>query len=151
MASALITSYPTKHAFKDNNSQGEIIYWERVVLPVDNFRRHVTWCTASVWIVLGTHCSGYSKVSYSYISFIINNEILRFDIPMYDAIGVEVLESDDDADSKKPDYLLFEELVLTDMVTEVSSRHEVHNKVEVFSILKGKHHIHKEGVFEVCQ
>lgn len=70
---------------------------------------------------------------------------------MYDAFTVYKLKPVANASSEKP-YLLLGKLVLfTNMVSEISSWHEVHNKIKSFPILKGLSHVDEEFMFEMSK
>lgn len=60
----------------------------------NNFRSHVAWRATCILRVVRLHLSRYAKVSYSYISFFIENKIFGFEIAMDYLARVQVLQAD---------------------------------------------------------
>lgn len=70
---------------------------------------------------------------------------------MYDFLGVHVLKSDENAGSKKLRLLLCEFMLAAYVIPEIPSRHQVHNQIETFSVLKGLAHIYNKLVLDLVQ
>lgn len=62
---------------------------------------------------------------------------------------MEVLHTNDHATGKELDHFLTEVLVLSNMKSQVTSRHEIHHQVQILSILKSKYHVNEEGMLQL--
>lgn len=113
-----------------------------MILPTHHFRGHIARCTARVFLVLWIPDPCNPKVSHPQVPLSIKDQIFRLDVSMNNALIVHILKSLNDASRKELGLLLTESPMPADVIPEVSSGQQVHNKVEVVFVLKGKLHVH---------
>ena len=70
---------------------------------------------------------------------------------MNDFFVVQIFETRKNAGWKKPHLLLGEFMLFADVIAKVSTRHQVHNQVQVLPILKGLLHVYDEFVFDLSE
>lgn len=102
-----VWSFP-KHTLISDHSNCKVINSDSMVLATHYFRRHVPRCAGRVFRVIRVPHSGYSKICQSKIPVFLKNQILRFDVSMYDSFIMNVLERDKHASDKEL-HLLFRE------------------------------------------
>lgn len=66
-------------------------------------------------------------------------------------VGMKILEASDDAAYEELYHVLREGTVLSGVIPEVTSRHQIHDQVQVVPILERVDHVHKEGMPELGQ
>ena len=130
-------AYFSHHALVADDSKGEVVYREGVVLATHHFRGHVTRCTACILVVLCLVHSSDAKVCDSKIPVLVEHEVFWFDIAVNYAFRVNVLEtlkqtSDEElCDSNLRTHItcliLREFAVSTNVVSQVASSQEVHH------------------------
>ena len=59
----------------------------------------------------------YSEVSQSQVAFIVEDKVLRFEIPVNNVIVMHVLKTKYDTRHKKLDYMFWKTLMLTNLVS----------------------------------
>lgn len=121
-----------------------------MVLPLHHFRRHVPGRAAGFLGVVGGEELGDAEVGDVEEAFEVEDEVLGFDVPVDDFVGVDVLEGEEDAGDEEPGLRLVEELLLVprDVKAQVAAREEVQNEVEVFEVLEGVVKVYDEGMVE---
>ena len=70
---------------------------------------------------------------------------------MNDLMRMEILETSKDTSSKKPSFLFGELMLFTNMISKISSWHQIHHQVQIFPILKGLPHVDDELVFDLSE
>jgi hypothetical protein len=143
--------YPAEHTLVDNDPQRKIIDWKGVILTLYNLRRHIPGRATGILIVIRLRLPGHPQVRNPQIPLIIDDQILRLDVPMDDAIRMQVLQPDHNTASEELHDVLLEVLVLAQVVPEVAAGHQVHYQEQVVAVLKREVHIHEEWVFELGQ
>jgi hypothetical protein len=82
---------------------------------------------------------------------IIQNQVFRFDIPMNNLLGVQILQGCENAGCKESSLLLVELMFSAYMVPQISTSHQIHNQKKRIAILKRLKHIDYESVFQLGQ
>ncbi len=90
-----------------------------MVLSIDNLGRHVPRSPRSVFIVFFFHNSGYPHVSQPQVPFLVNYDILGFDVSVNNVIAVHVLKAQKDAANKKFYDMLWKSLPLSNLVPQI--------------------------------
>lgn len=134
--------YLAKHAFIRYNAQSKVINLERMVLSIDNLGRHVSRSPRSVFIVFFFHNPGYPHISQPQVPFLVNYDILWFDVSVNDVIAMHVLKAQKDAANKKFYDMLWKSLPLSNLVPQIPAWQIIHDQVKVRTILKRINHIH---------
>lgn len=98
-----------------------------MLFSCDNLRRHVSWSSRCILLVLRRVDSRDTHISKSEITLGIKDQILGFDITMYDIILMQILETEHDAAYKKFNDMFWKSLVFAQLETQVTSRHIVHD------------------------
>ena len=83
----------TKHAFVSNDAYSVIVHTHSVVLFAHHFRRHIAWRSACLFGVVLLPYSSYAEVCDLQVAFRIKDEVLWFDVSMYDELVVHEAES----------------------------------------------------------
>lgn len=104
------------HQLVGDYSHGIVVHNERMILSAHYFRSHITGRSAGIRRVLLPKFLGDSEISDAYIAFGIKHEVFRFDIPMNDALVVQVLEPGEHAGNEEASLLLIEPLALAYVV-----------------------------------
>lgn len=81
-----------QHHLMRNYSNGKVVSRIRMILPAQYLRRHISWSSACVSIVIEPVGPCNSKVSYPCIALLVKYYILRLDVAMDYSFGVEVFE-----------------------------------------------------------
>lgn len=84
-----------EHALVGEDADGEVVDGVRVILPAHYFRRHVPRRAGSVLRVLLPPVASDAEVGDAQVALVVDNEVLRLDITMYDLLFVAVLEAGD--------------------------------------------------------
>lgn len=113
-----------------------------MIFSVNYFRSHIARCPTRIRIVLFSKNSSNSKVSQSEVALRIENQILRLDVPVDNLITMEVLKGQKDATDKEFNDMFRKSLKSANLVSQVSSRHVIHDQIEIDSILKSIDHIY---------
>jgi hypothetical protein len=66
---------------------------------------------------------------------------------MENFVGVQVMETCEDTGCKEAGLWLSEFMFFADVVAKVTSRHEIHDKVQMLSVLEGLLHIDNKWMF----
>ena len=143
--------YSSLHALESNYSQCEEIDWKGMILGSDHFRCHISRSATCVFMVVGAGNPSDSQVGYSQIAFGVDDKILWFDVPMDDAILVEVVQTQKDAANKEFNDVLREFVISADLVAKITAGHQIHDEIEVFSVLESVYHIDQERMFQLCE
>lgn len=92
-----------------------------MILSAHNLWSHIAWRARSILGVIFSPNSGYAKVCYPDISVALDDQILGFDVSVYDIFLMNILEARHETGHKKPRGFLVEPSILTNMVPQVSS------------------------------
>ena len=111
------------HQLVGDYSHGIVVHNERMILSAHYFRSHINGRSAGIRRVLLPKFLGDSEISDAYIAYTqllttfgIKHEVFRFDIPMNDALVVQVLEPGEHAGNEEASLLLIEPLALAYVV-----------------------------------
>ena len=63
---------------------------------------------------------------------------------MDNIIGVDILQSYNDTANEELDYMFRKGAMPASMIAQIATRHEVHYKIEIISVLESVDHINKE-------
>lgn len=72
-----------------------------MVLPTEHLGCHIAWCATCVARVTNTIHSRHTKISYACIPMFIKDDVLGFDVSVYDLSTVEIPQSDVDANHEE--------------------------------------------------
>lgn len=139
-----------------------------MVRPAHNFRSHIARRSRSITAVLWFPYASNSEICQSkvtcstllttYRTFFLENQVLGFDIPVDDAIHVQVLQCHEHASHEKlyipliiTGLLLIKLGVPNEVVPEISTIDQIHNQVEILPILKCEHDVNKKRMVEALQ
>lgn len=134
--------YSSHHALVGNDSQREIVNRDAVVLATHDLRSHVARSAAGLLGVVWIPNAGYPEISHAQVSLIVEDQVLRLDVPVEDALAVDVLKSHHYASNEELCLLLAEAPVPRDVVSEIAPRQQVHHQIQVLSVLERELHIH---------
>lgn len=107
-----------------------------MILPAHDLRSHVARSSASICTIIRLYYSSYSKVSYSDVAPIVKYKIFWLDVPMNNIVEVQKLKTNEDAGNEKLSLHLFKSSSTSHVVTQVTSNQQIHNEIEVLSVLK---------------
>jgi len=85
----------TEHAFVSNDADSVIVHTHSMVLFAHHFWCHIAWRAARLFGVVLLPYSSYAKVCDLQVAFRIEDEVLWFDVSMYDELVVHEAESRD--------------------------------------------------------
>ena len=92
-----------------------------MILSAHNLWSHIAWRARSILGIIFSPNSGYAKVCYPDISVAFDDQILGFDVSVYDIFLMNILEARHETGNKKPRGFLVEPSILTNVVPQVSS------------------------------
>lgn len=92
---------PSEHAFVADHSEREVVHGDSVVLPAHHLRSHVAGSARGILGVVRVPHSRDSEVCGPEVAVGIEDEVLRFDVAVECAVGVEVLERQDNTGDEK--------------------------------------------------
>ena len=98
--SAVVGTLP-EHALVGNDSHGEVVDRDSVILTTHHFRCHVTRSTRGILRVLRVPKSGNSQISNAEIALLVEDQVLRLDVSMKNGVLVEVLEAEEHAGNEE--------------------------------------------------
>jgi len=81
-------------------------------------------------------------------TFAIKYYILRLDIPMYNPLPMQILQSQQDRPDHKLNLSLGKNRHLRDMIPQISTLHQIHQNVQILFILECRYHVYKVFVFQ---
>jgi len=119
-------------------------------LPTHNFRSHISRSSTCIIGIVRFPNSCDSQVSYSYIAFLIKYQILWFYVSVNYVLIVKILQAQKYACNKEFCLLLTKSSLSSNMETQITSWHQIHNKVKIISILECVLHIYKKRVLQLC-
>ena len=134
-------AYKSEDRLEDDDAQGEVIDGDSVVLAAHDLWRHVAGGATGVFLVFGVPDAGDAEVGDEEVALAVEDEVLGFDVAVDDAVVVDVLEALDDAGGEELGLGFGEAAVLAAVVAEVAAGFEVHDEVEVFSVLESGEHV----------
>ena len=117
-----------------------------MTLPAHNLGSHISRGPAGLFGVLGVPYPGDAEIGHSQIALVVKDQVFGFDVPVYDALAVDIFQGHCNACHKKPGLVLCELSVFRNVIAEVAPGSEVHHQIEVISVLKCELHIHNETV-----
>lgn len=89
-----------------------------MILSSDNLWRHVAWSTTCVLVIVTIHDHGDAQISQPKVSFGVEYQVFRFDVSMYNTIGVQILQSEKDTTDKELDNMFWESFESSNLVSE---------------------------------
>lgn len=89
------------------------------------------------------------KLPFLTQTYIFNHNVLRFDVPMDNAVAMEKRNSLKDIPQNLHDLVLLELFFLSHEVEKVVSRAILHNEIDIVNILKQSIKFNDVGVIEV--
>ena len=107
-----------------------------MILSTHDFWSHVSWCATRLVRVIRVPNSGNPHVRDSDIPMIIQNQILRLDVPMDYAIVVHVFETNHQTRYHEFSFLLSESPPLSNMKPQISSIHQIADQEQILPILE---------------
>lgn len=116
-----------KHALIPYHTHCKIINCNTMVLPAHHLWSHVSWCSRCILCILRIPYSCNSKVCESQNSILIEDQILRFDVPMNNSFLMNVFKGKDHASDEKLGLVLSKSSVSSNMVPEITSTEEIHD------------------------
>lgn len=90
-----------KHALVGDDSHGEVVNSDTMVLPAHDLRGHIAWRARSILRIFSMPQAGDSQVSYPQITQLIEDQILWLDVTMQDCVLVQVLKAQEHAGDKE--------------------------------------------------
>ena len=124
-----------------DHSKCKVVDLHSMVLTAHDFGGHITWRPRRVMGVVGRPDARDSHVCDSYVAIAFQEQVFRLDVPVDHPVTMHVLEAHNYASDKELGLLLREALPLVVMVSQVATRHQVCNEVDVFKVDKGVEHI----------
>ena len=70
---------------------------------------------------------------------------------MEDIVFVKVFKTENDATHKEFDNMLWELLMSSYLEPEISTRHIIHDQIQIHPILEGVNHVYQEGMLQLAQ
>lgn len=86
-----------------------------------DFRCHVAGRAACVLEVSLGHVAGYPEICDLWVSFVIEDQVLGFEVAMDNALGVQILEAENGTSQEKTRNLLWKGLLYAQVIAKVSS------------------------------
>lgn len=120
-------------------------------LSAHHFWSHVAGCTTCVFAVVGIPDSRNSKISNAKVTILIEDKVFRLDITMEDAVSVKKLEAEDHTSNEEFCLLFREASVLTDVVSKISTLHQIDHEVQIVSVLESIVHVHQERMVQLTE
>ena len=117
----------------------------------DHFGRHVSRCPRGILLILGRIYPSDSHVGQPQIPLRVKDQIFRFDVPVNDAVLVQVFQAENDAADEELDDVFGELFDPANLEPEVATWHVVHDQVEIGPILEGVDHVHQKRVLQLAQ
>lgn len=117
-----------------------------MILPAHDLGSHVAWSPTGIHVILVFELSGDAQVSQMEIARGREDQVFGFDVPMYNFMGMEVLQSQEEAADEELGLNLCKSPSLPYVVAEVTSIQVIHKKIQILPILKGKAHVDQEGM-----
>lgn len=91
-----------------------------MVLPAHDLWSHITWSAAGILFIFGIPNSSYAEVCNSDVSFVIEYQIFRLDVPVDYTIIMKIFQTMDDTGCEELGLFLSKPPMLADMVSKVS-------------------------------
>ena len=115
-----MTSYLPHHALICDNSNCEVVNRHAVTLPAHNLGSHISRGPAGLFGVLGVPYPGDAEIGHSQIALVVKDQVFGFDVPVYDALAVDIFQGHCNACHKKPGLVLCELSVFRNVIAEVT-------------------------------
>ena len=100
-----------------------------MVLPAHHLGRHVARGPARFLGVVGVPDAGDAEVGEPEEASLVEYQVFRLNVPVEDALGVDVLEGHEDAGREEAGLFLRKAPVPRDVVAQVASVEQVHDQV----------------------
>lgn len=85
------------------------------------------------------------------IALVVKDDVLGLDVPVDYVVVVQILKAKKYTGHKKFSLFFGESPSAADMISEITSGHQIHYEIESLSVLERTHHIDNERVLEGCQ
>lgn len=92
-----------------------------MILAAEDLRSHISWSPTSIAIIVRAERSGNAQISDMSKTFAVQDDVLRFYIPMNDSLSVEVFQAQKNANYQEF-RLLFVEFLAGKMVPQITTR-----------------------------
>jgi len=136
---------------QNHDSQTVVVHRVRVLLVSDDLRRQVLSCAAKrarLAAFLVQAVLAEPEISKPDMPLVVNQNILGLQIPIHNALLVQVLKRKHNLRGIELGPLLDKVALLGQMEEELAAIHEVHDQVQVLGVLKGEKQLHNEGVVQ---
>ena len=120
-----------------------------MILSAHHFGSHVARSSTCVSAVVGLDYPCDTQIGGSKVTLVIKDQVLRLDISVDDVVEVEILKTDQNGSDEEFCFHLLEAPSAAHMVAEISSDQEIHDEVEVLSVLEGVGHVDDERMFQL--
>lgn len=100
------------------------------------------------WLVItrGFNISGKAEIGKASITFLIQENVFRFEVSVHDIFFMQIAEGQDDLWNEEPDTGLRESSFLTQVVEEGPSSDVFHKEIDPIVVLKDVFHCKNEGM-----
>jgi len=136
----------SNHELISDDSKCEVVNCYVVILPAHDLGCHIARSTRGVVGVVRSPHSRDAKVCYADVAIVIEKQVLRLDIPMYDSTIMHVLKSNNDTSDEELGFLFVELLFLVLVKAQVASCDEICHEEYVHIIGEGIEHVDQESV-----
>jgi hypothetical protein len=130
-----------QHQFVGNNAEGKVVDRIGVIFSVENLWGHVARCSACVCSVIFTPGPGNTEIGDSDVPMFVHDDVFGLYVSVYNLVAMDVLEAEDEAAYKKLGQGLAKVFTCTEVVPQFAPREVVHNKIQVFLVLKSVVHV----------
>ena len=125
------------HALVGDDTDGEVVGDEAVVLPAHDLGCHVAGRSARLARVIGREYARDAEVGQAQVSLVVEDEVLWLDVAMNYQLVVHGLERVHQAGDEEAGHLHRELTLSSDVVSQVTAEEQVHDEVEIHVVLEG--------------
>lgn len=100
-----------------------------MVLPAHHFRGHVARSPTGIAAIVGFHGSCDPQIGDPQIAHVVENQVLRFYVPMNNVVKMQKLQPHQNASNEKLSLGLTKPPPHSHMVTKIPSHKQVHHEV----------------------
>lgn len=137
---------PAVHALVRDHSDCEVVRRHTVVLPAHHFRCHVSGRPRGLRSVIRTPVSRNTEICKSEVPVCFEHQVLWLDITMNDTTAVHCFESLHEACNEKSCLILSKSPLSCNMISQVSTKKQIHHQVQILTILERVMHVHYEPI-----
>jgi len=151
LAAAADVRAPAHHELVADDADGEVVDSVAMILAAHNLGCHVAGRTRRILRVLISQDLCNAHICDAHIARLLHDDVLRLDIAMNHPLIVHVLQAQHHARQHKLRLILTESALDPDMKSQVASRQQVANQVEVLTVLKRVVDVDQEWVLQLFQ